>query len=579
MANRRIFQSNRGPLPPVADAANEEFAPAYELPPRDALAQYAVTGCLNGTFYASGAAQLEFVLRLCAQAAVAFIAKCALYSRRKGKLKDMPALLLAVLSVRDPQLLARVFHRVIDNAKMLRNFVQIMRSGRAGRKSLGTVPRRLVREWLDRRSDEEIFRGAVGNNPSMADIIKMVHPKPRTASRAALYAYLLDKPHDAAQLPPLVREYEAFRRGTSSETPDVPFEMLTAVDLTVEQWRQIARRAPWQVTRINLLTFARHGVFRDTEVTSLIAGRLRDCQQIARGRALPYQMMVSLMMAGTAVPIIVREALDAALDNAIQNVPELPGKVLILPDVSSSMQSPLTGFRKGATSAVRCVDVAALFTAAILRRNPSAEVLAFDDEVYNVRMNPRDTVMTNAEKLGAIGGGGTNCSAPLIELNRRRAKGDLLIYITDEQSWLDDLQDDDDDTVEVDEETALQRRWRTFQGWRHMWGLGQRHPGSLKELWPAFLEWEDMWGARHMSKPVRGPTGLQKLWHAFRQRNAGARLVCIDLQPYATVQAKPAPDVLHVGGFSDAVFDVIAMFARGELQGDHWTKIIEEEEL
>ena len=52
-------------------------------------------------------------------------------------------------------------------------------------------------------------------------------------------------------------------------------------------------------------------------------------------------------------------------------------------------------------------------------------------------------------------------------------------------------------------------------------------------------------------------------------------MVCIDVQPYATVQAKERPDILNVGGFSDHVFDLISEFARGELNADHWIGVIE----
>ena len=46
---------------------------------------------------------------------------------------------------------------------------------------------------------------------------------------------------------------------------------------------------------------------------------------------------------------------------------------------------------------------------------------------------------------------------------------------------------------------------------------------------------------------------------------AGPKLVCIDIQPYTTTQAgEPAcgsrSDILNVGGFSDAVFSVVASF-------------------
>jgi 60 kDa SS-A/Ro ribonucleoprotein len=38
------------------------------------------------------------------------------------------------------------------------------------------------------------------------------------------------------------------------------------------------------------------------------------------------------------------------------------------------------------------------------------------------------------------------------------------------------------------------------------------------------------------------------------------RMVCIDLQPYTTTQAPDRSDILNVGGFSDAVFSVVASF-------------------
>ena len=44
----------------------------------------------------------------------------------QGQMKDMPAVLCAVLSVKSPGLMAEIFDRVIDNAKMLRNFVQLI---------------------------------------------------------------------------------------------------------------------------------------------------------------------------------------------------------------------------------------------------------------------------------------------------------------------------------------------------------------------------------------------------------------------------------------------------------------------
>ncbi|MDH5206051.1 MAG: RNA-binding protein, partial [Hylemonella sp.] len=74
----------------------------------------------------------------------------------------------------------------------------------------------------------------------------------------------------------------------------------------------------------------------------------------------------------------------------------------------------------------------------------------------------------------------------------------------------------------------------------------------------------------------RGATQTLVEWERFKNRNPKARLVCIDVQPYATSQAPERSDVLNVGGFGDDVFKVLAMFAAGELGAAHWVGLIEE---
>jgi len=98
MANKKLFRSIVGKLIPAASAYNHEGAPAYAFEPRHALAQYAATGCLNGTFYASGEQQLDTVLALSRQVSAECIARTAVYCRERGHMKDMPALLCAVVA-------------------------------------------------------------------------------------------------------------------------------------------------------------------------------------------------------------------------------------------------------------------------------------------------------------------------------------------------------------------------------------------------------------------------------------------------------------------------------------------------
>jgi len=190
---------------------------------------------------------------------------------------------------------------------------------------------------------------------------------------------------------------------------------------------------------------------------------------------------------------------------------------------------------------MRCVDVAALFAAAILRRNPASVVIPFDTRAYQARVEPQDTILSLAERLlGAdatrkgdprlsgrgtpevaslnskrrYGGGGTDCSLPLVEANttyrKRRFAG--VILVSDTESWV--------------------YRNRAF-------AYGRRGATGVMTEWQGFVQNQMQLGGHSIPAP---------------------KLVCIDLQAYTSTQAPDRADILNIGGFSDAVFKVVAAF-------------------
>jgi hypothetical protein len=54
-------------------------------------------------------------------------------------------------------------------------------------------------------------------------------------------------------------------------------------------------------------------------------------------------------------------------------------------------------------------------------------------------------------------------------------------------------------------------------------------------------------------------------WMIFRARNPRARLVLLDLQERGMTRVMGHPEVLRIGGFSDAMFRVVSLFAAGKL--------------
>lgn len=529
MANKNLFASLESLLP-RADVRNEAGGRAYRLAPKHALAQLAATGCFNGAYYSDAEHQLAALLALAATVDDnLFLAKLAVYSRERAFLKDMPAALLVILSRRDPALFRRAFARVVDNGRVLRTMFQMIRSGQFGRKSLSYAPQRAFQRWLNGASVGQLLSASIGNDPSLRDVLRLARPTPADNARRALFGWLAGKdvekwaPATLADLPEEVGALAAYRAAETEaeqvailERSRFRWDLLADAARGPAVWKAIARQMGPQALRMNLNTLLRHGVFSDDpETAAYVAGRIADADEIRRSRQYPYQYFAAHLNADEAVPAVIKNALGRAAEVACGNVPELPEPVVIGLDVSGSMGSPVTGFRgRGATSKVRCVDVAALFAAALLRRNPGSVIIPFDTRAHAVESDVDEPILALAARLATYGGGGTDCSLPLAEANTRltgrRFAGCVLV--SDMESWV---------------------------------GAGRHGSTAVMTQWQAFV------GAQVR---LHGPE-----W-------AGPKLVCINLQAYASTQAPERSDVLNVGGFSDAVFQVVASFLADEAE-------------
>ena len=528
MANKFLFASLTNRLP-RANAVNEAGGRAYKLEPKHALAQVAATGTFGNAFYSTAETQLDEVLKLIDEVDDnQYLAKLALYAREKAFMKDMPAALLVALSVRDNELMHRVFDRVGDNGRVLRTVFQMIRSGQfknkagKGRVGLSSSVQRAFQRWLNTASVGKLLSASIGNDPSLRDILRMARPTPKDNARRAMFGWLTDKsidkwaPATEADLPVEVQSLIAYRNSESEEAQaliaggldNVRWDLLSDAAKGPKVWAALARKMGPQALRMNLNTLLRHDVLATSTMVDYVADRIADESEIRRSKQFPYQYFAAYLNADDNVPQKIKTALHKAAEIACGNVPELPGPVVIGLDTSGSMSSAVTGHRgRGATSKMRCIDVAALFAAAILRRNPDSVVIPFDTSAYDAKMDPNDSILSIAERLAKYGGGGTDCSLPLVAANQKHAKRKFagIVLVSDNESWV---------------------------------GTGRHGSTGVMTAWEAFV------------------TNQRKL----AGKEANPKLVCIDLQPYQTVQACERADIMNIGGFSDAVFNVIGAF-------------------
>lgn len=429
--NNSIFSTV--PRAEPTNILNDAGGLAYARSPKEALEQYALTGCFNSTFYVSAQDHLAKALELCATVNdPAWIADLARRARRDGLMKDMPVFLLAYVATKDGDAFRTAFPVCVDNVKQLSKFTRVIRSGVLGRKSLSRRIANAVERWLDAQTDENLWWQSVGvADPSLADILRLTHPKPKTPARAALYGFISgrnpeDKAIDRSMLPAPLIAWEAYKEGP---LPNVPFQLL--VGHANADWNAIAERATWAQARQSLNAFGKHGVWKNKELVAKLAAKLSDPP-----RTMPYQILTTYQNIDAETPRPIVDALHVAMEKACANVPVLPERTLIAVDVSGSMSSAsITGERKGSTSKTKAIHVAGLFASAMVRAQPALKVVAFDTRLFEAELEPRDTVMTNAGKLAAIQGGGTDCSLPLLWALQMHQKYDLIVYLSDNESW------------------------------------------------------------------------------------------------------------------------------------------------
>jgi hypothetical protein len=276
----------------------------------------------------------------------------------------------------------------------------------------------------------------------MADVIELVHPQPRDERQSALFRYLLDRRHERTIETagvPMIDASLALDRMPVDERRAVLGEpdRLAAAGVTWERlsgWLQGPMdRAAWEAVipsmgymalLRNLRNFEEAKVGRG--VLKAVADRIEDPEAVAASKQLPIRFY-SAWAATDSMRF--GPALEQALELSLGSVPALPGRTLILVDVSGSM-----GGQWSRSSAVRWWQIAALFGTALATRAEDAEVYAYSGAAHRMKLKPTTSVLRAIPRFvkwdGAMGGTRT-----LTVLADRYDGHDRVVIVTDEQAF------------------------------------------------------------------------------------------------------------------------------------------------
>lgn len=284
---------------------------------------------------------------------------------------------------------------------------------------------------------------------TIADAIRITHPKPSTKRQEALYRHIVhpDECVDPLLLPVIDGRHQwnsldrdaktAIMRGGAARnvihdaalTHEAIFSDLGAIDTETAGriWDGLLATMGYQAVLMNLRRIIDSCGERSTTAQAAL-------DRIAHPENAGYSPMpIGLLSAYRNVPPAARPALEQAARHTLAKVPELAGTTLVMVDKSGSM-----GTTMSERSTMTRYDAACMFASALALKNSGTTVVPFDTSIHDRLRLDGDNPIAMTARFGTPYGG-TLVYMSTREAIRRYGPFDRTVIITDEQTGWGDL--------------------------------------------------------------------------------------------------------------------------------------------
>lgn len=370
-----------------------EGAPARNISPELQLRR-SVLACLlwEDQFYEDGVEIAGRIQSLVAKVGAEAVAALAVEARGKMKLRHVPLLLVREMArlKSHRELVSRTLAQVIQRADELAEFVAIY--WKDGKVPLSAQTKKGLAKTF-RKFDEYQLAKYDRNGPiRLRDVLFLCHAKPRDVEQAALWKRLIEG---------------------ELQTPDTWEVALSSGADKRDAWERLLRERKLGALALlrNLRNMQQAGVDE-----SLVLGGI---DAMNTGRVLPFRFLA----AGRYAPHW-EEALERAMLSSLSEQEKLPGRTVLLVDISGSMKAALSR-----RSEMLRTDAA--YGLAILLREicEKVAVFTFSDDLAEVP--PRRGFALRDALHASQPHNGTYLGRALEKI---RDKYDRIIVITDEQA-------------------------------------------------------------------------------------------------------------------------------------------------
>ena len=372
-----------------------EGAKAVRITPELQLRR-SVLACLlwEDGFYESGKSIADRIADLCSKVKPDIVAQLAIEARHEQHLRHVPLLLLkALVKHGHGSIVADAIEKTISRADELAELVSVYWSDTTNKKMLPAQMKKGLARAFGKFNEYSLQKYNRDAAVKLRDVLFLTHAKPKDEEQAALWKRLVD--------------------GTLA-TPDT-----WEVELSAGKDKKATFERLIREEKLGYLALLRN--LRGMADAGVDDGLIRDALLARKGGAekvLPFRYVAAARAAPRFEPEI-----DAALCESVAGSAPLPGKTVVMVDVSNSMSERLS-----AKSDMTRLDAAAALASVI---NGDLRVFSFSDRL--VEVPPRRGMAGVDAVIRSQFRSGTRLFDAVDELNAK-VKYDRLIVITDEQA-------------------------------------------------------------------------------------------------------------------------------------------------